>query len=169
MSAPSLRRVLNRLQEAVRPAGAGPASDAYLLERWALQRDEAAFELLLRRHGAMVFGVCRRLLARRQDAEDAFQATFLVLVAKARSIGKRGSVASWLYKIALRVAWRARARDTRVACSALSERDLPAPPQADGPLWRDVRRVLDEEIHRLPERYRVVFVLSQLEGKTNEE
>src|SRR5438045_4525997 len=119
----SLRKVLTRLQEAVRPVGAAPASDAHLLERWAVQRDEAAFELILRRHGPMVFDVCRRLLGRRQDAEDAFQATFLILVAKAGSIGKRGSLASWLYKIAVRVAWRSRGRSARHPVLAGQELD----------------------------------------------
>src|SRR5438132_571640 len=131
-----LRQLLNRLHQTVQPTG---VADAELLERWLAARDEAAFELLLRRHGPMVFGVCRRLLSRREDAEDAFQATFLVLVTKAGSIGKRASVGSWLYKIAVRVALRARTRAARDA-AASPGRELPERAQADGPLWRDVGR-----------------------------
>ncbi len=82
-------------------------SDAHLLERFARERDEAAFTSLMRRHGPLVWGVCRRVLAQEQAAEDAFQATFLVLVRKARSVSKRASVRSWLYGVALRVALRA--------------------------------------------------------------
>src|SRR5438067_4973238 len=155
-----LRQLLNRLHQTVQPTG---VSDPELLERWVAARDEAAFELLLRRHGPMVLSVCRRLLSRREDAEDAFQATFLVLVTKAGTIGKRASVGSWLYKIAVRVALRARTRAARHASNTRAV-DLPARPQSDALLWRDVRRVLDEEVNRLPERYRAAFVLSQLEG-----
>jgi RNA polymerase sigma factor (sigma-70 family) len=86
-------------------------SDAHLLERFARERDEAAFTSLMRRHGPLVWGVCRQVLAQEQAAEDAFQATFLVLVRKARSVSKRASVRSWLYGVALRVAVRARQRE----------------------------------------------------------
>jgi len=83
--------------------------DAQLLERFVSQRDEAAFELLVWRHERMVLGVCRGILRRQQDTEDAFQATFLALACRASSIGKREAVASWLYKVAHRVAQRQRA------------------------------------------------------------
>src|SRR5713226_3686519 len=85
-------------------------TDAQLLERFVREREGAAFEALLRSHGPMVFGVCRRLLNNAQDVEDAFQATFLVLVRKARSISKRESVGSWLYGVAYRIAARERSR-----------------------------------------------------------
>src|SRR5260370_37838677 len=88
--------------------GAG-ASDAELLDGWVAARDEAAFELLLRRHAPLVLGLCRRLLHRPQDVEDAFQAVFLLLVRKAASIRRGQAVGSWLYKVAYRVALRARA------------------------------------------------------------
>jgi RNA polymerase sigma factor (sigma-70 family) len=141
-------------------------SDAQLLERFVAERDEAAFELLVWRHGPTVLGVCQRVLRNEQDAEDAFQATFLVLVRKAGSISKRQAVGSWLYRVAHRVALRALA-GKRVA-SWVAVRDVPAEP-APAPDWDDLRPVLDEEVNRLPEKYRVPFVLCYLEGKTNEE
>src|SRR5262249_36780217 len=81
-------------------------SDGQLLERFVAARDEGAFELLVWRHGAMVLGVCQRVLRRSEDVEDAFQATFLALVRKAGSIGRKESVGSWLYKVAYRAALR---------------------------------------------------------------
>jgi DNA-directed RNA polymerase specialized sigma24 family protein len=105
-------RDLRRMTDAGRSDG---ASDAELLERYVRQRDEAAFELLLWRHGALVYNVCRRMLSSEQDAEDAFQATFLAFVRKAGSIGRRASVASWLYKVAYRAALEARERAQKSA------------------------------------------------------
>src|SRR5437870_3164851 len=90
--------------------GPGEVSDGELLGRFAHQRDEAAFELLVWRHGPMVYGLCQRLLAQDQDAEDVFQATFLTLVRKARSISRAEALASWLYKVAYRIACRVRPR-----------------------------------------------------------
>lgn len=168
MSAPQLRMLMQYLRRMVEPAGSGPVSDAHLLERWTAQHDEAAFELLVRRHGPMVVGVCRRLLRDPEDVEDAFQATFLVLVTKAGSIGKGTAVASWLYKVAFRVALRARDRKSRQAVP-MADVDLPAPARGDEALWRDMRKVLDEEVQGLPARYREVFVLCHLHGMTNRE
>ncbi len=145
-------------------------SDAQLLQRFLAQRDESAFELLVWRHGPMVLGVCRRLLRDRHDAEDAFQATLLVLARKAGSIGKGSSVGSWLYKVAYRVALRARAR--RRTCPEVQTEIEPVrwdPHPADGPGWRELRGVLDEELARLPEKYRAPVVLCYLEGLTNAE
>src|SRR5262245_17557147 len=108
------------------PADGGGA-DGHLLERFVTQRDEAAFEALLSRHGPMVLGVCRRLLRDPQDAEDAFQATFLVLCCKAGSIGKREAVASWLHKVAWRIALRVRADAARRPVPDGLSLDVPAP------------------------------------------
>lgn len=144
-------------------------SDAHLLERFAIERDAAAFEILMQRFGPMVFGVCRRILGDVHAAEDAFQATFLVLARKAPSLSRRSLVGNWLYGVAYRTAQRARADAAR---RHAHERQAPMPSRSD-PLeemvWRDLRPVLDEEIHGLPAKYRRPFVLCYLEGRTNEE
>ncbi|HZY87433.1 MAG TPA: sigma-70 family RNA polymerase sigma factor [Gemmataceae bacterium] len=154
------------LRAVAAPAG-GALSDAQLLERFTTARDEAAFETLLWRHGPMVLGTCRRVLRHPQDAEDAFQATFLVLARKAGAIGKRESVGSWLYKVAYRAALRARARAARQPRSGAAWPE-PAAPEARRPA-DDLRPVLDAELNRLPEKYRAPLVLHYLEGKTVEQ
>jgi RNA polymerase sigma factor (sigma-70 family) len=166
MSAGRLRNVMQRLRRAAGAPAAGGLTDAELLRRWVAQRDEAAFEALLWRHTAAVLGVCRRVLRDAHEAEDAAQAAFLTLAHKARSIGRRQAVAAWLYTVAYRVALRARTRRPALAPYDLSA--LPARP-AEDPAWRDLRPVLDEEVSRLPERYRAAFVLCHVEGRTNEE
>src|SRR5206468_4021346 len=107
MAPPPLTNALRRLRAGLEGHGAG-RTDGELLRAFLRRHDEAAFAALLKRHGPMVLGVCRRVLRHEQDAEDAFQVTFLVLVRKARSIGKRQAVGSWLYRVAYRVALRAR-------------------------------------------------------------
>src|SRR5207248_9906803 len=104
-----LHRVVQGLCRRLSAHGGLP--DAQLLDRWIAARDEAAFELLLRRHAPLVLGVCRRLLPHSQDVEDAFQATFLLLLRKAGSIRKRDALGSWLDTVAYRVALRARGQD----------------------------------------------------------
>jgi RNA polymerase sigma factor (sigma-70 family) len=144
-------------------------TDGELLERFVHQHEETAFALLLERHGPMVLAVCRRLLHHDQDAEDAFQATFLVLARKAHSIRKRDSVGSWLYGVAQRIAVRAKTQlRTR---QAHERRAVPRPlPQMDANLqWHELLSVLDEELARLPEKYRAPVVLCFLEGKTHEQ
>jgi RNA polymerase sigma-70 factor (ECF subfamily) len=153
------------LQELVNGPGGGPLSDGQLLERFVTWRDESAFEALLRRHGPLVLRVCRRVLNDCDAAEDAFQATFLVLARKAGSIGKRESVGSWLYGTAFRVARKARTsaarRLAREARAAALIRDEGTPERAD-----DLRPLLDEELQRLTDRDRAPLVLCYLEGKT---
>jgi RNA polymerase sigma factor (sigma-70 family) len=164
---PTVLRCLRRFLRSV-PA-AEDNTDAHLLERFVARRDESAFETILQRHGPMVLGVCRRLLRHTEDAEDAFQATFLILARKAAGLRRRELLGPWLYGVATRTATRARvelakrrAREQRVIPRA-------SEPPDDGPLWRDLRPVLDEEVGRLPERYRGAFVLCYLEGLTNKE
>jgi RNA polymerase sigma factor (sigma-70 family) len=152
-------------------AGAPPdlvVADRHLLERFVSVRDESAFAALVRRHGPMVLGVCRRLLHDAHEAEDAFQATFLVLVHKARSIGRPESLGPWLHGVAYRTAARARQEARRRA------REREATPMPDGDpavevVWRELRQVLDEELGRLAWGYRAPLVLFYLEGKTTEE
>lgn len=164
-----LRKVVRYLHAVAGPASSGGPTDGQLLERYVGQGDEAAFELLLWRHGAMVLNVCRRILYDEHDAEDAFQATFLAFVRKARSIVRRDAVAGWLYRVAYRVAVEARnkaqkraQREKQGAANLASE----AAPEAG---WHELRPLLDEEMLRLPERLRLPLVLCYLEGKTNEE
>jgi RNA polymerase sigma factor (sigma-70 family) len=151
------------------PTGAGGLSDAQLLERFVRQRDEAAFEVLVWRHGPKVLGVCRRVLRHDQDAEDAFQAVFLILARKGGSIGKGQAVASWLYQVAYRVALRARRRAEKRASQPLPPAEVPATPPAPNAEWSELRPVLDDEVNRLPEKYRAPFILCYVDGKTNEE
>ncbi len=144
----------------------GGLPDSQLLERFLTSRDEAAFETLLWRHGPMVLATCRRILHQAQDAEDAFQATFLVLCRKAHSLRKLPSCGAWLYRVAYHLALKARSKAAR---RSAVEQQVPArspTAPADDVLWRDLRPVLDDEVNRLPEKYRTVLVLHYLEGKT---
>ena len=163
-----LRAVIGQLRRIVGSQGGASLTDAQLLDAFVKHNDETAFEVLVWRHGTMVFNLCKRILHDIHEAEDAFQATFLVFVRKAGSIGKAEAIGSWLYKVACRVAYRAAARSAKQPRHE-SPDNLPAPDAADDVLWRDLRPVLDEEINRLPERYRAPFVLCYLEGHTNEE
>jgi RNA polymerase sigma factor (sigma-70 family) len=162
-----LRRTLLKL------GGAGPLTDGELLGRFAAQQDQVAFEEIVRRHGPMVLRVCQRVLHHAQDAEDALQATFIVLARKASLIAKAESVASWLHGVAFRVslkaktsAGRRRVHERRAEKSAVVE-DGPQEPSADE--WRVVRSAMDAELGHLPDKYRAPVVLCYLEGKTNQE
>jgi RNA polymerase sigma factor (sigma-70 family) len=143
--------------------------DAQLLQRFVATRDELAFEALLRRHGPMVLGVCRRLLLHAEDAEDAFQATFLILARKAARLRRRELLGPWLYGVASRTAARARVDLARRRNREQQVVPREAEPPDDSLIWRDLRPVLDEEVGRLPERYRAAFVLCYLQGLTNKE
>jgi RNA polymerase sigma factor (sigma-70 family) len=161
--------VIGYIRRVAGPGDPGTPTDGRLLERFVRNKDESAFQALLQRHGAMVLGVCRRVLGDVHDAEDAFQATFLVLVRKARSIGKADSVGSWLYGVAYRTALKARADAARRRIHERQGGEMSnSDPLADV-AWRDLRAVLDEELGRLPEKYKAPLVLCYLEGKTNEE
>jgi RNA polymerase sigma factor (sigma-70 family) len=165
MAGEHLGTLLRLLRRHAGEAVGDALSDGQLLERFVGQRDQAAFEALFWRHGPMVLGVCRRLLGS-ADAEDAFQATFLVLVRKAASIGRREAVGAWLYRVAQRVALRARSTARPVA--ELPE-EGPATDDEEAVAWRDLRPMLDEAIASLPEKYRAPVILCYLEGRTNEE
>jgi RNA polymerase sigma factor (sigma-70 family) len=142
--------------------------DAKLLDRFIADRDEDAFTQLVRRHGPMVMGVCRRLLQHSQDAEDVFQAAFLILARKAASVVNRDAVGSWLYRVAYRTAQEARAMRTRRRAKEqhLAETLHPASAAAEIQDWRPV---LDQELSRLPEKYQAPLVLCDLEAGTRKE
>jgi RNA polymerase sigma factor (sigma-70 family) len=169
MARGSLGTLLHYLHRLGPPDGAAGAPDAELLRRYTAQGDQAAFAALVHRHGPMVWGVCTRLLPRAQDAEDAFQATFLVLVRKAAGLRGPDLLGPWLYGVAYRTALKARAGAAR---RQARERAAAGPAAAEATpdlVWRDLRPVLDEEVSRLPERYRAPLLLCYLEGLTNEE
>jgi cobalt-zinc-cadmium efflux system membrane fusion protein len=168
MAGQALRTFLRHLKKSVDPSSAGGLTDPQLLERFVADRDEAAFEVLVWRHAALVWQAARRLLPRAEDAEDVFQATFLALAREAGAIRRPGALAGWLYRVAYRAALRARATTLRAA-QASQVAELPAAAAADVAAWRELRPVLDDEINRLPEKYRVAVVLCYLEGRTLEE
>jgi RNA polymerase sigma factor (sigma-70 family) len=201
MAKAKVTAALGHIRRLIDPRGGAGPTDGQLLERFAAGRDEAAFEELVRRHGPLVLGLCRRVLAHPQDAEDAFQATFLVLARKAASIRQAGSVASWLYGVAYRVAQKARGRDARRRAREKTAADLrpaelfPATAGAEpagaadagdlmdlfpetvtmraGPVdevsRREVCAGLDEELGRLPEKYRAPLLLCDTEGHSHAE
>lgn len=144
-------------------------SDAELLERFVASRDEAAFAALMARHGPMVFGVCRRLLRHAQDAEDAFQAVFLILIRKAASIGKRELLGNWLYGVAFRVAARARLLAAKRRTREATDMERIAEATREPAEATDLSVAITEEVQRLPAKYRRPVVLCYLEGRSNEE
>jgi RNA polymerase sigma factor (sigma-70 family) len=144
-------------------------SDGQLLERFVQFREEAAFEVLLERHGPLVWAVCRRMLRRPHDAEDAFQATFLTLARRAAAIRKPESVSCWLYGVAYRTARRALARGVQRSHEKASAPVPPSPDVLAEVATRELCVLLDEELNRLPERYRDPLVLCYLQGLLREE
>jgi RNA polymerase sigma factor (sigma-70 family) len=161
-----LNAVIQQLMARVGPDG-GETTDGELLARFLSSRDDTALAALVRRHAPMVWGVCCRLLHNHPDAEDAFQATFLVLVRKAADV-PREAVANWLYGVARQTAVRLRATAAKQRRREGQVENVPEPTVAD---FRDVdlRSVLDEELSRLPDHYRGVIVLCDLEGMTRRE
>jgi RNA polymerase sigma factor (sigma-70 family) len=158
-------------------AFAGELSDEELLDQFLNAEEfesQEAFRTLVERHGSMVLGICRHVLGGYQDAEDAFQATFLVLAKKGGSIRNRRVLAGWLHEVAHRIAVKARASAVRRRTIERQGMAM-APPaiepdnQNEAAAWNELRPVLHDEVERLPERYRIPVILSYLEGKTNEE
>jgi RNA polymerase sigma factor (sigma-70 family) len=155
----------------VRLLAAEPAvglTDEQLLERFLASGDQGAAASILRRHGPMVLAVCRRVLDNPHDVEDAFQATFLVFVRQAATIRRRATLGPWLHGVAFRVARKAQVRADRRRRrerAVAREAAVDAAAEADR---RDLRRVVDEEVSRLPERYRAAVVLCYFQGHTKE-
>jgi RNA polymerase sigma factor (sigma-70 family) len=169
MATRHLGKVLPSFRRAVLLRDGGGLSDGQLLDCYLAHREETAFAALVRRHGPMVWGVCRRVLSRHHDAEDAFQATFLVLVRKAASVVPREKVANWLYGVAYKTALKARAAAARRDARERQVMTLPESPAAESDCWNDLRPLLDHELSRLPDLYRVPVLLCDLEGKTHRE
>jgi RNA polymerase sigma factor (sigma-70 family) len=168
MAPVSGHRLLPHIRELARSGDVGGATDGQLLEWFLTRREEAAFRALVDRHGPMVMGVCRRVLGDAHDAEDVFQATFLVLVCKAASVVPRESLANWLYGVACRTAHKARVARARADAAVRRAYDrgaaMAGQARADAEVWHDLRPVLDQELQRLPDTYRVAVVLCDLEG-----
>jgi RNA polymerase sigma factor (sigma-70 family) len=157
--------LLRHIQKLAAGRGAPHWTDRQLLDDFAARRDQAAFAALVARHGPLVLRVCRRVLHHEQDAEDAFQAAFLVLARNTGSIRKPEALAGWLHGVAYRTAMKAKRSAARRRHHEARQQTLP-PRAAASPTWDDVQAVLDEEIQRLPESFRVAFVHCALEGKT---
>jgi RNA polymerase sigma factor (sigma-70 family) len=166
----SLSAILRRLGRQAAADGPGAIPDAELLRRFADQRDPAAFELIVWRHGATVWGACRRSLSCHHDAEDAFQAVFLVLARKAVSVRQGDCLGAWLHRVAVRVAKRSLVRAAKVGAreQTLVEAAEPRSVPGNGD-WSDLGPAVDEEIDRLPAKYRAAFVLCHLQGHTCDE
>jgi len=154
------------MQDVAGPGSQSEPTDERLLRDYVASQDAGAFAAIMRRHGGMVSGVCRRVLGREQDVEDAFQATFLVLLRKAPSLSRPNLLGNWLYGVAYRISSKIRSANIRQRTREAPMVDLPAPDANDGASWRDLRPVFDDELRRLPERYRRPIVLFYLEGKS---
>jgi RNA polymerase sigma factor (sigma-70 family) len=169
MAGKQLESVVGHLHRLGVVSPAEVLTDRQLLQHYTDRRDEQAFALLVRRHAALVLGVCRRILRQTKDAEDVFQATFLVLARKAATTRWQPSVSNWLYTVASRLAREARGR---TLCRYRRERlvaempDIPAPTLT---AMQELCAVLDEELRRLPERYRQPLLLCYLEGQTRDQ
>jgi RNA polymerase sigma factor (sigma-70 family) len=164
-----MNKVLQHLRRTRVLQEAGELSDGQLLERFVRAREGAALEVLVRRHAPMVWGVCRRVLGNHHDTEDAFQATFLVLVRKAASIAPREMVGNWLYGVAHQTALKARATAARQRTRERQLADLPEPATREADRGHEIQVVLDQELSRLPDKYRIAIVFCDLEGKTRKE
>jgi RNA polymerase sigma factor (sigma-70 family) len=169
VAASVLTEVIRHIGRLARLRGDLASSDEQLLRRFLSIRDEAAFSALVSRHGPMVLGVCRQLLQDPNDVDDAFQATFLVLVRKVASIRKPELLGNWLYGVAYKVAVRARANTIKRRTREQREIDMTAFTAASGGAETDLRPVIHEEVHRLPNKYRAPVLLCHIEGKSHEE
>src|SRR5262245_35383247 len=168
MARSSFSSILRCSRRAALSAGRVAVTDGELLSRFINERDEAAFESLLLRHGPMVLGVCRRILRSEADAHDAFQAIFLVFLRKAGSIRPRAMVGNWLYGVAQRTSLKARAF-RRMRTIAWADESLASCDASRDHVQAELRDLLDRELSRLPDKYRAPIVLCELEGRSIKE
>jgi RNA polymerase sigma factor (sigma-70 family) len=166
MATGQMSEVIHHLRRAVLLRDGVALTDGQLLADYLSRRDEAALATLVRRHGPMVWGVCRRVLRNYHDAEDAFQATFLVLVRKAASIASRELLANWLYGVAQQTALNARTTSAKRRARERQVAQMPEPQTVPQEGWHDLQPLLDKELSRLPDKYRIPIVLCDLEGVT---
>src|SRR5256885_11424041 len=148
-----MNRLIRHLRVGLPDHDGSDLTDGQLLECYLARREEQPFAALVRRHGPMVWGVCRRILHGHQDAEDAFQATFLVLVRKAATVVPRQTVGNWLYGVAYQTAAKARALAARRQLRERQVTDMPERTSASPDPWPELQAVLDQELTRLPDRY----------------
>jgi RNA polymerase sigma factor (sigma-70 family) len=167
LASENANRVLRHLRKLLESKQLGGLTDRELLARFTATQDEAAFTALVERHGAMVLSVCRSVLGDPQEAEDACQATFLVLLRKAGGMNWQPSIANWLHEVAFLIARRARADRARRPTYESHLVTTPVPDPVADVTWRELQSVLHEELHKLPGRYRKSLILCCLEGKAH--
>jgi RNA polymerase sigma factor (sigma-70 family) len=164
-----MESLLRSLRKAACLPEGSPLTDGELLEHFLTRRDEMAMEIIIHRHSRMVWGVCRRMLRQQQDAEDAFQATFLVLVRRAASIEPKQMVGNWLYGVAHQTARKARAMRAKRWARERQGDGQPDPIAVPQDSCQDLLPLLDDELSRLPDKYRVPIILCDFQGKTRKE
>jgi RNA polymerase sigma factor (sigma-70 family) len=169
MSTNHMGKVIQSLRRAASRQDVAGLRDSELLGRYLAGGDEAAFEALVRRHGTMVLAVCHRVLKNCHDAEDAFQATFLVLVRKAASIVKRETVGGWLYGVAYKTALKAKVGNSERRTKERRAGSMRKEEVGGEDAWEEMRPLIDQELNRLPDKYRVLILLCDLGGKTRKE
>jgi len=162
-------RLLDQLRRVALHGMGERRTDGQLLEHFITQRDEVAFAALLKRHGPMVRSVCQSVIGNPHDADDVFQATFLVLVRKAASVRPREAVGNFLYGVAYRTALEARGRIARRRAKETTLWDVPQPESKSSEMWQELRPLLDRELNRLSEKFRLPVVLCDLEGRSRKE
>jgi RNA polymerase sigma factor (sigma-70 family) len=169
MAISQMSEILQHVRGAVLLRNGAGLTDGQLLEDYLSRRDEAALAALVRRHAPMVWGTCRRVLGNHHDAEDAFQATFLVFVRKAASIAARELLANWLYGVARQTALKARGTIAKRKVRERQVTEMPQPATGEQDFRDDLQPLLDQELSHLPDHYRAVVVLCELGGKTRKE
>src|SRR5439155_3412765 len=169
MATGQLNGVIQHLRRAMLLRDGAGLTDGRLLKDYISRRDETALAALVQRHGPMVWGVCRRVLSNHHDAEDAFQATFLVLVRRAAAIASPELLANWLYGVAHQTALKARSTAAKRRARERQVTEMPEPAAPEQARWDDLLPLLDRELSRLPDKYRVAIVLCDLDGRTRAE